>query len=59
MEHLTKSAILQKVVYALDHSEGLELQVILKKTSQEINISMTFREQEVYIDEKGQKWVRE
>lgn len=58
MEQLTKSAIMQKVVYALDHSEDLELQFILKNTSQEINISMTFKEQEVYIDEKGQKWVR-
>lgn len=58
MEALTKSAIMQKVVWAVDHSEALELEALLKKTGKQVTIKIGFKDQEVYIDENGVKWVR-
>ena len=58
MEALTKSAIMQKVVWALDHAEALELECLLKKAGLQVTVKIGFKEQETYVDENGIKWVR-
>jgi|WetSurMetagenome_2_1015567.scaffolds.fasta_scaffold257238_3 hypothetical protein len=58
MEPLTKSAIIQQVVWSIDHKEDLDSFCILKKTNVEVHVRISFKEQEVYVDANGVKWVR-
>jgi hypothetical protein len=58
METLSKSAIFEKVRLALNNSENLEEECILKNTERQLYIRITFKPQETFVDEQGIKWVR-
>jgi hypothetical protein len=58
MEQLSKSAIFEKVRWALNHSENLEVEFILKNTGKQCAVHIIIEEQESYIDAEGIKWVR-
>jgi hypothetical protein len=58
MERLSKSALMQKFSWAVDHSEDLECECVVRKTNQQVLIKLTFKEQETFTDKNGIKWVR-
>ena len=58
METLAKSRIVQKLVWAINHSEQISETWILKGTNKVVSVTMVFAEQEVFVDKNGVEWVR-
>jgi hypothetical protein len=58
METLSKSKIIAKFTWAINHDECFQGDYIEAKTRKTIRFTIEIKDPEIYTDEKGCKWVR-
>ncbi len=59
MEKLSKSTIMQKITHAFDHEKSLDFECLWNKNAKVVHVKIDIKEQEVFVDENGVRWVRE